>query len=467
MRNSMISVPLESARKPESTFPVFLASLRHDRFWIGFWASVTLLVTLAAAVMTVPLYRAESTLLVLLGSEYTYRTVAGENMNAAGALNREQILRTEIEILEEDNLHRDVIRTIGAGTLYPELLQPPGLAARIKASITTAMTKLRESVDMPVREAKRPVDLTEMALLKLDANIGFLAVKDGNAIELTFSHKDPVMAARVLALLEEGYLRRRRELYLTQEGALVSHEVDATRRELEAADAKLSQFKKDRGINDYLERRGILLNQQGALETDLRLARNLIDQNAARVVQLDQQVRNFPGVFNTLTNPLMLQVQLERSRVQAELQAARAQANVDVSHLAAIAASLARLNDDEQQMDQLTRTRDILVEDYKASSKIRNERAVTEHVELNRKDNVRVLQEPRPPLLPQPTRMLILCAGIVLAMIVAAAVGLLTHFARRVYLIPEALESDTGLRVLISIPESRQLAKGNVLLGAR
>ena len=386
-------------------------------------------------------------------------------MNAAGALNREQILRTEIEILQEDNLHREVIRTIDPAVLYPELLAPPGPLGRVKASITDAIGKLRESVNMPA--AKRPADLTEMALLVMDANLSFLAVKDGNAIELSFAHRDPVLAARVLSLLEEEYLRRRRELYLTQEGALVSHEVELTREKLVAADTKLSQFKKERGIDDYLARRAILQQQQGAVETDLRLARNLVDQNAARIVQLDQQVRNFPGVFNTLTNPLMLQVQLERSKTQAELQATRAQANLDASHLAAIAATLAKLNDDEQQLNQLTLARDILVEDFKASSKIRNERAVTENVELNRKDNVRVLQEPRAPLLPQATRSLILLAGIVVAMIVAGTVALLLHFTRRTYLVPEALESDTGLRVLISIPESRSLSRSNLLLGLR
>ncbi len=463
----MTTIPLEMPRKPDVALPILMASLRHDRFWIVFWALATLLGALALAIVTVPLYRAESTLLVLLGSEYTYRTVAGENMNAAGALNREQILRTEIEILSEDNLHREVIRTIGPGVLYPELLAPPGLLARVKTSVTESIGRLRESAEGGAPAPKRPADLTEMALRVLNAHLDFLAVKDGNAIELTFSHRDPAIAARVLSLLEDEYLRRRRELYLTQEGALVSHEVEQIREKLEAADAKLSQFKREHGINDYLERRGILLQQQGALETDLRLAKSLIDQDVAKITQLDGQVRNFPGVFNTLTNPLMLQVQLERSKTQAELQATRAQANLDVTHLATVGTGLARLNDDEERMNQLTLARDVLVDDYKASSKIRNERAVTENVELNRKDNVRVLQEPIAPLLPQATRTLILMAGFVLALIVAGAVGLLKHYTRRIYLIPEALESDTGLRVLISIPESRYLARSNLLLGAR
>ncbi len=467
MRNSMTTLPLETSHKPDVALPILLASLRHDRSSMVVWGLATLLAAVLLAFVTAPLYRAESTLLVLLGSEYTYRTVAGENMNPAGALSREQILRTEIEILQEDNLHRDVIRAIGAGTLYPELLAPPGALARLKTSVIDAMGRLGESVGAGVAAPKRPVDLTEAALLQLDSHLGFLAVKDGNAIELTFAHRDPVLAARVLSLLEDEYLRRRRELYLTQEGALVSQEVELTRQKLEAADARLSQFKKERGIDDYLGRRAILQQQQGAVETDLRLARNQIDQNVARIAQLDGQVRNFPGVFNTLTNPLMLQVQLERSKTQAELQAARAQASVDASHLGAISASLAKLNDDEQQLNRFTLARDILVDDYRASSKIRNERAVTESVEMNRKDNVRVLQEPRAPLLPQSTRMLILAAGIVLALLVAGAVGLFKHFMRRTYLVPEALESDTGVRVLISIPESRALSRSNLLLGTR
>jgi uncharacterized protein involved in exopolysaccharide biosynthesis len=459
----MSPLTLDTTVNAPTSWLIFRASLKHDRFLITLSLLLAIMCSLAVALANKPLYRAESTLLVLLGSEYTYRTTAGENANTAGALSREQILRTEIEILQGDDLYRDVINTIGPSVLYPELLAPPGIQARLKIAINDAFAKLRLGVGGQQPSAVPPANLIEAALIKVKANVTLQAVKDGNAIELTFTHEDPVLAARFLALLEEEYLTKRREIYLAREVPYVNRAVDAIRSHLESADSTLAQFKKTKGISDYLVRQTILLNQQGALEADLRLARSQIDQNSARINQLDQQIRNLPGAYNTLTNQLMLQIQEERSKAQVELQAARAQAGLTVSHLADVAANLTKLSDEQRQMEQLTRVRDVLVSDYQASSKVRSEREVTETVELHRKDNVRVLQEARPPTLPLPTRSMILIVGAVLSVMIAALVALLMHFARRVYLVPEAVERDTGLRVLISLPDSRRLARSSVL----
>ena len=208
---------------------MLLASLRHDRAWIALAVVATIAIAGIAAWLITPAYQARSTLLVMLGSEYTYRTVPGEQANTAGGLSRDQILRTEIEILEEDDLHRMVIREIGATTLYPSLIAAPGSVSRVSAFAKGVLELVRKKLGLPESEQgqPRPVDPVEQALARLDANLTYQAIKDGNGIELMFSHEDPAMAARVLQLLEVVYLARRRELYLTQDGRLVSTEVDA------------------------------------------------------------------------------------------------------------------------------------------------------------------------------------------------------------------------------------------------
>jgi capsular polysaccharide biosynthesis protein len=79
-------------------------------------------------------------------------------------------------------------------------------------------------------------------------------------------------------------------------------------------------------------------------------------------------------------------------------------------------------------------------------------------VQADRQSNVRVLQEAVVPVLPRPTRKLILVAGAILSLVGAAGVALASHFLRRVYLVPEAVEADTGLRVLCSVPNGRRRA---------
>lgn len=459
MAHDIIVTPRQTA-----STTMLLASLRHDRAWIALAVVATMAVAGIAAWLIAPTYQARSTLLVMLGSEYTYRTAPGEQTNSAGALNRDQILRTEIEILEEDDLHRMVIRAIGETTLYPSLLAAPGSISRASAFAKGVLDLGRKQLGLPELELGQPraVDPVEQALIRLNANLTYQAVKDGNGIELTFSHENPAMAARVLQLLEDVYLVRRRELYLTQEGRLVSIEVDAIRRSLKAADDRLLDYKRLSGGGDYLVRRTILQNQQGVFETELRTARDQADQDTARLAQLNQQMRNLPGTYQTHVDPLMLQIQQDRNKALINLETNKTQAARSLAHLGEVAAGIKDIATQEHQIDQLTRDRELLVEALKAAEKIRNEKTIAESIENSGRENVRVLQVPRAPMLPKSSRSLILMAGIVLSAVVGAAVALILHATRRVYLLPEAVERDTNLRVILAVPESRALATGTM-----
>ena len=68
-----------------------------------------------------------------------------------------------------------------------------------------------------------------------------------------------------------------------------------------------------------------------------------------------------------------------------------------------------------------------------------------------------MIQPPRVPALPQATRRLILLAGIVVSMLLSICSILMSHFFRAIYLRPEALEMDTGLTVLASVPDGRSI----------
>ena len=458
----MATFRLAPAERPFSTTRVLVAGLRHDVFLIGLAAALTLAAAIGLAFHTKPLFQSHSTLLVLLGSEYTYRSAPGEAPSTAGALNREQILRTEIEILQEEDLHRNVVKMIGVGVLYPSLVKPPAAEPEAVSLFAQTMARLRALVKVPSATPAKVIDPVERALMRMDGNLTFTAVKDGNGIEMTFSHEDPVLAARVLELLEEQYLKRRRELYLDHDKSIIDHDVNAMKQQLAEADQRILEAKQFAGVDDYLARRAILQNQQGLLETDLRAARDQADQNSARIIQFEQQIQGLSQVYQTLSNPVMLTLTEGRQKALVELQANKTQAARDTAHLAEVAAGLQQINVYEHTIERLVRDRDVLVEAYKAADKVRSEKALAEDVEDLGRDNVRVLQAPRPPSMPTSMRMLILLAGSVLACLVAALTSLVLHSFRRVYLVPEALEQDTGLRVILNVPNSKMLAHQTV-----
>ena len=78
-----------------------------------------------------PKYQSRASFLVLLGSEYGMRPVGGQQLMSNINAVPEELLHTEADILSSDDLHRDVIEQIGVARLYPDLLKPPGLFARL------------------------------------------------------------------------------------------------------------------------------------------------------------------------------------------------------------------------------------------------------------------------------------------------------------------------------------------------
>lgn len=499
-----------------STMRLLMATVRQDWPRMATAAALTVVVALVAAVLSRPLYHASSTLLVQLSTEYTYRPAAGESINVAGALDREQILRTEVEILQNPDLHRQVIREVGIERLYPRLLDRPGPVNRFKQGVEAMIAGLRRSAGGQSPAAPK-IDPVDLALPLLDDHLAISASRTGNIVELAFDHPDNVVSAEVLARLEAGFFAKRRDLYLNQESALVSEQASGLRDKLEAADAALAQFKADHDIGNFHVRRDILLNQQGSLETELRAAASDIAQDSARLSKAqkvvgrlkpeilqsrdaDVDARLSPlrgnveavrarlqdlrtrytedsqavgnakreldaleaalgksrsdrsaGAYRMAANPVRLAAEQDFAKVQIDLEAARARRDAAQEGLDGVRAQLATLNGAEMQLTQLERARALQDEDYRAAAKIRDERLVSESVQAARQPSVRVLQPPVIPALPRATRMLILEAGILLGLVGSLAIGLASHLFRRGYLVPEALEYDTGLPVLASV----------------
>lgn len=243
----------------------------------------------AAAAVMKSKYAAHASLLALLGTEYTYRPVAGEPATSNGALEREEVLRTEIEILGSDDLHRTLIRRIGLRRLYPDYLEPPGLAMAAVKLVLGLPSRIAEGVTGEARE-KAPPDPVELALLEFDANFAAVAVKSGNSVELTFTHQDPELAAEALNMLDAMYLDLRKSVFSDQQSALVEAQVAKLRDALAAAESRLAEFRMAHGASAFQTRRDIVLHAQGDAAKELQDAGSAVGQGEARVATLRAQL---------------------------------------------------------------------------------------------------------------------------------------------------------------------------------
>jgi uncharacterized protein involved in exopolysaccharide biosynthesis len=490
---------------------LLLTAFTHKaRVFLIFFCVMAL--SIAIAVMVTPDYKAKSSLLVLLGSEHTFRSTAGQQSLNTGGIDAEQVLRTESSIISSDDLHRTVIREIGLEKLYPKLVQPPTAfekwQADVKQFITDSLGMTEKSTDVGA------ADPMVRAVEQFARNLVITVDKKSSVIGLDFTNPNKVLSAEALRVLEAQYFDLRQKLYGDVQAPIVQVQHDAVGKQLADADAALQAFKKQHDISNFGERRAILLRQQGELEVAIAKSESTVAEQTARLNQLNQQLgavgggkkgspnaaaalqgmvqayqqrqedaathyRGSPAVDEARRQMLERQtdiarmqatqaygVQTDRNKTEADLRASLAAHDSIASQLGALNKQIADLDAEELRLHQLERSRAILEDNYRAVSKILDERQIVETVEANRQSSVRVIQPPRVPALPQPTRRLILLAGLVVSMLLSIGSILASHFFRAIYLRPEALEMDTGLTVLASVPEMRALggSSGSVLV---
>jgi uncharacterized protein involved in exopolysaccharide biosynthesis len=457
--------------------------------------------SVAIAVIVQPDYKAKSSLLVLLGTEHTFRPAAGQQFVNSGGVDAEQVLRTEASILGSDDLHRTVIREIGIEKMYPKLFVKAGPVQKwfddTRRFLTDTLGTTEKTADTESAEPMvRAVDT-------FARNLTITVDKKSSVIGLDFTNPNKTVSADALRVLEVQYFVLRAKLYGDVQAPIVRVQQEVVRKQLADADAALQAFKKEHDISNFSERRAILLKQQGDQETALTKSEATIAEQTARLTQLNQQLgaasgskkgapnaasalqgmvqayqqrqedaqtryRGSPAVDEARRQMLEREtdiarmqatqaygVQTDRNRTEADLRSSLAGHDAIAGQLTALNRQVSSLDADESNLHQLERNRAILEDNYRAVTKILDERQTVESVEANRESSVRVIQPPRVPALPQPTRRLILLAGIIVSMLLSVGSILMSHFFRAIYLRPEALEMDTGLTVLASVPELR------------
>jgi uncharacterized protein involved in exopolysaccharide biosynthesis len=485
-------------------------------------------VTVLLALVATPKYPATSSLLVLLGSEYTVRGNAGEATQASSTPDHEQILRTEAEILQSDALQRETIRTVGLQRLYPEYLDP-GWTHRIAHALLGGIQDVLAFIGLMPEHPTAP-DPVALAQLRFDRDFSATVLKQGDAIQLEFDHKDPATAAAVVNTLVQLYLDHRRTLYADGQLPLVQAEATRLRGILLAADQRIADFKASNGIASFDTRRDILLHQQGDTEKELAAAQTEYDQVTARLATLRGQLgttqewsaqsddietetrvsdlrtsldglrgrlaqmdtvyvgsgravqavraqiaareaelastlRNrAPTTLHTGENPVWQALQEDALRAAAEQQSARARREAASTELDKLRAELVALGALEQQWQGLQRQRSVAEDDYKSAARLVADREMVESIAAAKQASVRQIAPAAVPVKPEPLRLLILLGGTVLAAFGTGGVLLGSNLLRGVYLLPSELEQDLGIAVLANVPHLPQEAARDLVL---
>ena len=440
------------------------------------------------AVLLPKTYTARSSILVQLGQEYVYQPRAGDAGRGQTAT-IEDVVQSELEILGSVELKRRVVDAVGLTAVDPKLASAWAVA-----------------------DARKRTEIQAAAMRMVDQGLSLHAPPKTGAIRLTFEHKNPQSAARILNALVSEYLIYRREVFADAASPELERQRQAFEDRLAAADEAYQVFLQENAIGDFPAEKatlstlyGAVLNQRFQVEAKLREAQGRLaglqpglDQTPAEVsLQRDvdmtaptkltalrverqdllsryrpdsQPVRDLDAKIAELerliasggaagekdrrlgANPVWQDVEKTRIQLEAEiasLMAARTELQRQIGDIVARQMHLSEL---ESTFQNLTVEREVLQTNVKAFATRREEARAAREIAAAAQDNIRVVERARVPTRGESLRRIAFVAAFLFAAFTALCVGLLRVFTREGFATSATAERTLDLPVLATAP---------------
>jgi uncharacterized protein involved in exopolysaccharide biosynthesis len=438
----------------------------------------------AAAMFLPKTYTARASVIVGVGQEYVYRPIQAEPVQG-NAPDIEDIVLSEVEILNSEALRRLVIEKVGLATLDPKLA----------AAWNTA-------------DARKKVEIEAAASKMLGQNLGIHAPPKTGAIRLTFKHKNPEAAAKILNAVISEYLAYRKQVFRDSSAPELARQRETFESRLADANDRYDSFLAQNGIGDFPSDKaslstlyGAMLTERFMVEAKLREAQGRlaglqpglaqtpseiglqrdIDMTgpakltALRVERQDllsryrpdsQPVRDIDAKIAELqrliasggangdkdrrvgANPVWQAVEQTRIQTESEIASLISRRTEISRQLASITERQQLLTSLEAEYNNLAVEREVLQNNVKAlaqrQEEIRSANALSEASE----DNIRVVERPRTPGNGESLRKLAFVGAFLFAAFTALCVGLLRVFLRPGFASAEVAERTLDIPVL-------------------
>jgi succinoglycan biosynthesis transport protein ExoP len=453
------------------------------RALIGFL--IPLVVAMLVALMSPPVFVADSRLLILLGDDYVFKGVGGA---AAPGLSfdKSQIVHAETEILGSRDLKAEVVKEIGVNRLYPGMGRSPA------------------ALDAAVARFSRDLTIDN--------------VPQSNVLALSYRNRDRAVAAQALNKLINLYLDRRRSVFEQSSAGSLQKQIATLDGQLADTEGELVAFSRAHDLGDYQQdlaavqqqqaslsaraneleetlamrqgRQADLLNRRRATPPVVDLSRDVgrsqqvdlltqqlvvllqqrrdaaaeyVDGNAL-VADLDKRIRELRREIDALPQEQGVNVHRGQNPVRQQLDSQLVDAAADAaayrSARADNQAALARANRRLQELvaigpqyRELMRNRVAL--EGAATDLAKQAQTLRLSNSLSRSQaNVRVLEAAQAPTTSHSGRMMLLLAGVGVGCIMAGAVTVLSMALFEGMLTPHEVEQKIDLPVILWTPET-------------
>ena len=479
------------ASRPRYTATDVGALLWRDRFLMFAVFVVLLAIGLGVALTMQTRYPAHASLLVRLGPEYVYQPNVGDAGRGAIPTNG-QLVQSEVEILNSQELRRRVIDELGMAEVMP---------SRAKAY-----------ADAP---AAKKVQLREAAAAAMGTNLKVDTAPDSDVVRVTYTDTDPARAALVLNRLLDDYMAYRASVLQGASQPVLDQQLKNFEGQLADADADYVKFLTDNQITDFDAEKTSLNNLQSSLtdesyrvqarlkeidgrlgeigrqissvSPEIKLYQDSDPAAASKLLQLkidrqdllsrytatSQPVRDVdekiaslqalmargagqsPGASRVGINPLYQTVQTEQIQLNAEAASLRDRQAALADQLGQIGARRQKLNEVEPQYLTLTQNRNLLQDDVKGLIQKQQE-AQAQGVAGRGFGTVRVVERPTPPAAGKSLKKPVLLLAFVFAAFTALCVGLARLFTRKGFPTAASASRTLDLPVLASAGYKRE-----------
>lgn len=286
---------------------VLIVVFRERRFILGVFSLI-----LAAGVLVSlklgTVYTAEARVLVLPSRDYVLRPEVGD-LGVNMAMGDDRIVRSETEIFKNSQLVERVIEEIGLDQFYPDSgvsgseVQDSWLARRwraLRGLFGDAEPPAGATGDLgpdPLAEQERK--RLDQAVVRFTASLDVLPVKDSSVIHLTFSDRNPGIAADALNRLILVYLEQRRSVFELSRSQVFIQQRDNFAQRLNRAEQDLEAFKLKYDISAFADQKSLLLRQQAEVQNDKM-------DTATRLREVEGRLNTIRGQLATVPKDIPL-----------------------------------------------------------------------------------------------------------------------------------------------------------------
>lgn len=443
-------------------------------------------------------YTADSLVLVLIGSESTSAQNVSGITPTVLSIDGLKAVQSEIRIATSDEVLRTAVRKVGAGVIYPWLVQPRWFGL------------------LPPR---KPATVEGLAVERLRSDLRVESDPGSNVIRISFASPDRAIAIQVVQAVLDAFLEQRRTIYANTNATFVGREIDRYRDTLTKLDTEIQDLRSHYNVLDMaqdvvlatnrldgvVQRQNQVRERQVAVQTeiaavktnlagqpqtvlDFRETTNNTGNDEARntLVRLEQQRTHlinqykpdWPGIAAVNQQIASARDQMgprERNLYFSERQIRNPAIELLNNRLASLEVENKALGEQLVELDQqykqaddrvqslrtadgqlhsLELTRDVTEGVYRQLAQRQPAALFQDHVVDERNANLRVVQPSVAPIVGRSMALSYVFGGLVLGLLLGAAAAAVATLMRQVYITPSEVERDLLLPALVSLDGS-------------